>query len=242
MVKNILNLLGYELVKKKESLSLSAHLKKIIENYKIDLVIDVGANSGQFGRLLRGIEYKGDILSFEPVSSTFEELRKNSENDKKWDKMKLALGNKKGMGSINVFDSTDFSSILSPNEFGKQAFKQIRASRTETIEIDTLDNVLARSQHLKTRKIFLKMDTQGYDLNVFNGAKNSVNSIVAILSEISFLPIYEGMPDYHQVLKEFETNGFVVTGLFPVSRSESLSIIEMDGVLINKQYAQISVS
>lgn len=235
MIKSILNLFGYELIKKKESPLLSAHLKKIIEDYEINLVIDVGANNGQFGRLLRKIGYKGDILSFEPVSSTFEKLRENSANDKRWRQIKLALGNKKGTEIINVFDSTDFSSILNPNEFGKQTFKQIRTSQTETIEIDTLDNILAND--LKTRKIFLKMDTQGYDLNVFNGAKKSVNSIVAILSEISFLPIYEDMPDYHQVLKEFEANGFVVTGLFPVSRNKNLSIIEMDGVLINKQYA-----
>ena len=241
MIKSILYLLGYELIKKKESPSLSAHLQQIIEFYEINLVIDVGANNGQFGRLIRKIGYKGDILSFEPVRSSFEKLRENSANDKRWRQIKLALGNKKGTEIINVFDSTDFSSILDPNEFGKQTFKQIRTSQKETIEIDTLDNILANDMHLKTRKIFLKMDTQGYDLNVFNGAKNSVNSIVAILSEISFLPIYEGMPDYHQVLKEFEANGFVVTGLFPVTRNKNLSIIEMDGVLINKQYAQISI-
>lgn len=242
MIKKMFDLLGYELVKKKESPLLGAHLKKIIEGYKINLVIDVGANNGQFGRLLREIGYKGDILSFEPVSSTFEKLQKNSVNDKKWRQVKLALGNKKGTGVINVFDSTDFSSILNPNEFGKKTFQQIRTSQAETIEIDTLDNILANDNDLKTRRIFLKMDTQGYDLNVFNGAKNSLNSIVAILSEISFLPIYEGMPDYHQVLKEFEINGFAVTGLFPVTRNNNLSLIEMDGTLINEQYAKISIA
>lgn len=236
MIKYIFNLFGYELTKKRESLTLNTHLKQLIDKYEIDLVIDVGANTGQFGKFLRKIGYEGDILSFEPVSSTFERLRENSASDRRWKITKLALGNKKGTETINVFDSTDFSSLLAPNEFGKQTFKQIRTSQTETIDIDTLDNILASDRQLASRKIFLKMDTQGYDLNVFIGARNSVNSIVAILSEISFLPIYDGMPDYHQVLKEFEASGFVVTGLFPVTRNEDLSMIEMDGVLVNKQY------
>ena len=95
LMKYISNVLGYKLIKKKDSPLLDEHIKKIIERYEIDLVIDVGANNGQFGRLLRETGYEGDILSFEPVGKTFVKLRENCANDNKWRQIKLALGNKR---------------------------------------------------------------------------------------------------------------------------------------------------
>jgi hypothetical protein len=80
----------------------------------------------------------------------------------------------------------------------------------------------------------LKMDTQGYDLKVYRGAASSLGRVQAVVSELSFQPIYEGMPDYRQMLAEFESAGFAVSGLFPVSRNPDLSLIEMDCVLVRQ--------
>lgn len=231
MLKVIANLLGYSLIKKVKSPSLRTHLPLVIREQKIDLVIDVGANKGQFGRLLRKIGYKGDILSFEPVGSTFEILKRRSSADGRWEAARLALGDHKGTMSINTFEeASNLSSILSPNSFGTDLMPAMQTTKKETINVDTLDSVL-KERRLSGRRIMLKMDTQGYDLNVFRGAKESINDIHAMVSEISFRPIYENMPSYHEALMEYERAGFLVTGLYPVSRDEDLTIIEMDCVL-----------
>jgi FkbM family methyltransferase len=235
MLKKLANMLGYELVKIKKGGSINSHLKKLIDLYQIDLIIDVGANKGQFGQLIRKLGYKGDILSFEPVLSSFELLKDRSKNDPKWEVFQLGLGDKKEQREINTFNSSDFSSLLTPSVKGKELFDKIRVGSTELIEIDTLDNILTDLKISRTRKIFLKMDTQGYDMHVFSGAKNSIDGIVVLLSEISITQIYDGMTNYHNALMEFERNDYAVSALFPVSHNENdLSVIELDCVMIKK--------
>lgn len=84
----------------------------------------------------------------------------------------------------------------------------------------------------KNAKIFLKIDTQGYDLNVFKGSKHSLSQIIGILSELSMKPLYEGMPMYRDVLQEYENHGYKITGMYPVIRDKDYNIIEMDCTLI----------
>ena len=83
-------------------------------------------------------------------------------------------------------------------------------------------------------RILLKMDTQGFDLNVFKGASTFIQNIICIQSEISLTPIYSGMPHYLDSLKTYEDAGFVITGLYPISRKEDMTVIEMDCMMLNK--------
>lgn len=189
MIRFIRNLFGYELIRKKKSPSLKSHLQNILKRLKINLVLDVGANNGQFGMLLRSIGYKGEIISFEPVSNSFTILQNTSSSDGRWTVLKLGLSDKKETSEINVFDSSDFNSMLKPSALGKDSFNQkLVHSNMEMIDLDTLDNVLSKI-NLEGKSILPKMDTQGYDLNVFNGAINSRSKFAALLSEISFQPI-----------------------------------------------------
>jgi hypothetical protein len=88
------------------------------------------------------------------------------------------------------------------------------------------------------KHIFLKMDTQGYDLHVFKGASKYYSKISCLLTEISFQPIYQKMSDHHEAIAFYEKKGFSVSGLYPVSRQKDSSIIEMDCFMINTQLKQ----
>lgn len=235
MITHLLNKFGYECIRKKKSPSLKSHLFNLIDQYLIDVVIDVGANHGQFGTLLRSIGYQGEILSFEPTKKSFEILSKVSSKDERWKVYPLGLGDKKKSEKINVFESSDFNSLLQPSDMGKVTFKnKLKKLHTESIEIETLNNILERHA-LKGKHILLKMDTQGYDLKVFKGASNYYPSIACLLTEISLQSIYQKMPDYHETINFYESRGFSVSGLYPVSRQEDGSIIEMDCFMINTQ-------
>jgi len=237
--RKIAKLFGYELIKTRKHPSTNSHMINLINHYDIDLVIDVGANNGQFGRMLRAEGYQGDIHSFEPVSSTFNELKRSCESDDKWFIHQIALSDEVGQAEVNVTESSDLSSFLEPNEFGKSKYEKIKVLRTETVELNTLENFLKENiPDVAKRKIFLKMDTQGYDLKVFKGAEGVFDNIYCVLSEISLISIYSGMPHYLDALKIYEDAGFIVTGLYPISRKKDLSVIEMDCMLVNAQCAE----
>ncbi len=235
--RRIAKIFGYELIKRKKHPTLDTHVINLINHYKIDLVLDVGANYGQFGSMLRRERYKGDIHSFEPVCHSFDNLKKTSLNDKKWFVHKLAIDAARGKQEINVSTASDMSSFLSPNKFGKERFKKINVVQKEMVEVETIDGFLSRRiSDFNKKRILLKMDTQGYDLKVLEGSLNSLDYIVGILSEISLIPIYSGMPHYLDALRKYEDHGFVVTGLYPVTReNKSLSVIEMDCMLVNRK-------
>lgn len=236
IIKKIANSLGYDLIKTKKHPSLNAHIINLIRFYKIDTVIDVGANNGQFGLSLRKNGYLGDIYSFEPVSTTFNRLKTTSEHDNNWHIYNTALGDKISSTVINVSESSDLSSILVANKYGQGMFPAIKISHQETIEIDTFDMFYAKYFSKNSRRILFKMDTQGYDLKVFRGAQGSFKNIFCLLSEVSLTPLYSDMPHYLETLREYEENGFHISGMYPVSRNKlDLSIIEFDCVLINKR-------
>ncbi len=238
MINHFLNKYGYESIRKKKSPSLKSHLFNLIDQYLIDIVIDVGANHGQFGKLLRSIGYQGEILSFEPSKKSFEILSKVSSQDERWKIYPLGLGDKKTSEQINIFESSDFNSLLQPSDMGKTTFKnKLKKLHSEFIHIETLNRILTPHQ-LKGKRVFLKMDTQGYDLNVFKGASKYYSNIACLLTEISLQQIYQKMPNYHETLSFYESKGFAISGFYPVSLQKDSSVIEMDCFMINTKFKQ----
>lgn len=226
------------MIKRKKQPTLNTHLINLINRHAIELVLDVGANFGQFGTMLRNEGYKGEIHSFEPVSKTFESLSAKCSGDHRWFVHQVAMGDVCGEKTMNVTEGSNLSSFLEPNDFGKEEFKTIKVVSEEVVEVSTIENFLTTQMpDFDKRRILLKMDTQGYDLNVFKGSLKVLGSIVCVLSEISLAPIYSHMPHYVDSLKKYEEYGFVVTGFFPISRKDNLSLIEMDCTLLNSKYA-----
>jgi len=211
----------------------------LFQELKTNVVLDVGANRGQFGKLLREIGFEGDIISFEPLKETFQELSKASAGDPKWHTYHCALGSATETTEINFTSASEFTSFLNPSDYGKEVRStQVQIEQKETVEVKKLDDVFADviSKCSGTNhQIFLKMDTQGFDQEVFKGAEKSLDQIVGLQSEIAILPLYDGMPDYVESLVSFRNKGFELTGLFPVSRDQqSLILIEMDCVMRRK--------
>lgn len=101
------------------------------------------------------------------------------------------------------------------------------------IEVITLDSIFEEiNAELNETKVYMKMDTQDYDLEVFAGTGNYIKDIIGLQSEVSVIPIYEDIPDYIESIPTFRKYGFEITGLYPVTRDgNSLAIIEFDCVM-----------
>jgi FkbM family methyltransferase len=208
-----------------------AQLRSIIEELEIDLVIDVGANEGQFARSLRFF-YDGEICSFEPVSSVFARLEAFASSDRNWHVYNYALGSQESTQTINVHNYSVFSSFLKTNDYSVKHFgDQVIDKGSEIVSVRRFDNVLDEiAPDNENRRMFIKIDTQGYDKEVFKGIGNKMKCVNAFQSEVSLIPIYEGMPHWTESIAIYERNGFGVVGMFPVTR-DSLRIIEYDCLL-----------
>jgi FkbM family methyltransferase len=234
----IARLFGYDLIRKKSSHhTLDLHLQKIITSNKITTVMDVGANKGQFAKRLRELGFRGKIISFEPILSEFHHIELLSKADPLWDVYNFAMGNSADILELNVTDSTDLSSFLQPNEFSKLYFKEkVMLSNTQKIEIKMLHHFIAE-HNLVHESLLLKTDTQGFDLEVLKGAGDYLSALVkVIVIELSFKPIYNGMPSALEVIAFLNESGFNPSGLFQLSRDKTtLELIEMDSVFLNKK-------
>jgi FkbM family methyltransferase len=240
--KRMANLAGVEVTQywKLHELALVQHLRRVLDHYRIETIIDVGANLGQFHDLLRDdVGFAGQIYSFEPVSKCADLLIKRARQDPKWKIFKCALGSTAGHAKINVAQASDLSSFLAPKTDAVSGFwKANPISHEETVEIRTLDAVLqAEGIDCTKERTYLKLDTQGFDLEVMKGGEQSLMQIAALQTEASVQPIYENMPNYLEAIESVNGYGFELCSMFPVNYDQALRAIEFDCMFINKKFS-----
>jgi len=199
-----------------------------IRERRVDVVLDVGANRGFWSKHLRMLGYKGLILAFEPDPETFQHLERMAAGDSQWRVFNCALGSKAGEMDFHVILDGE-QTVLS------SAFKPL--SGTPTIEkrvpVRTVAEVLQSENIGADRRIFLKMDTQGYDLEVFAGVE-TLDNIVMLQSEVSVVPIYHGMPHYTDALRRYEEAGFDLRDLFVAGLMSNGNVMEYDALMLKR--------
>jgi FkbM family methyltransferase len=208
----------------------------LLENTGVNLVIDVGANHGQFAGRLRKAGYRGRIASFEPGSRHFAKLAEAAEGDPLWSVHHCALGAEEGEAELHLTEGP-LSSLQEASTFGKEWSSKIAEATTETVQVRTLGSMLDElSQGLDPVRAFLKMDTQGFDHHVFAGAGKILDRVVGLQSELSSLALYDGAPMLTDQLRVYEDAGFETIGIYPVARDgKTLRVIEFDLVMVRAQ-------
>jgi FkbM family methyltransferase len=207
---------------------LGLRLDNLFSALGINLVLDVGAHQGEYTSFLRQNGYSGRIISFEPIASNYEVLQRRASGDELWETLSVALGSEDGEGEINVTNSTVFSSFHQPNAYALREFgDHADIDHVERVAVRRLDSLL-RELARPGDQTFLKMDTQGWDLEVLRGASGVLGYIKALQSEVSMQPIYGRMPNLEESLDRFRELGFSVAGLFPVTYDTSERVVEFD--------------
>jgi FkbM family methyltransferase len=205
------------------------HLINLMRTYGVDCVLDVGANEGQFAAMLRESGYEGRIVSFEPLAESYDKLLAAAAGDPFWSTRQLALGDRAGTITLNVTASKDVVSVLAPQEWWSEQWVGARVERTVEAAATTLDDL---AREIPYQRLFLKIDTQGYDLRVLAGARALLERVVGVQVEMSSVALYEGMPDYIETLQAMRDIGFAPSAVFPVLSDERLRAIELDGVFV----------
>ncbi len=212
------------------------HIAWVLRRLKINCVLDVGANRGQYAKRLRRAGYTGRIVSFEPLPGVAARLKKAAARDPEWRVFRCALGQERGETEMSIAGGqARMSSLLPPSDFGKSWAAKLRGdSETAPVSIRRLDELFAEAiAGITEPRVYLKLDTQGYDLQAFAGAGDCIQDVIGMQSEVSSVQMYEGMPRLTEQIATYESAGFALTGMFPVIVDRpTLRVIEFDAVMI----------
>jgi FkbM family methyltransferase len=203
-----------------------------LESRRVDVVLDVGANSGQFATGLRQADFDGRIVSFEPLSVPFSVLERVAAADARWDCRRCALGDCDGTVSMNVArDGGQSSSLLPMLKTHEDVLPHAGFIGTEDVTIRRLDSVAP--EVLGPNDVgFLKLDVQGFEEQVIAGGQTTVSDrCVGVQIELSFAPLYEGGMLAQQAFDLLHRLGFTLKGYVPFFVDvRSGRVLQADGV------------
>jgi FkbM family methyltransferase len=201
----------------------------------IDCVLDVGANIGQYANNLRRIGYKKKIISFEPLSSAYEVIKKKSIKDKYWTVHNFGIGEQEKKVDINISKNSYSSSILDILPLHTESEPQSEYFSKETISIKKLEN-LNEIDIEKFNKVFIKIDTQGYEEQVLQGIGKLINKIEGIQIELSLYPLYKNQTLFLELYKKIKELGFELWDLQRgFSNIDSGKIYQLDGIFFRNE-------
>jgi len=184
---------------------------QLLNYYNIDIVLDVGANIGQYGSELRDLGYKNEIISFEPLESAYKDLEKKSHLDSKWNAFNYGLGSKEGSMQINIAENSYSSSILEILPKHTDISPTSNYVSRESIKIKTLDSVFNNFCD-SSSNIYMKIDTQGFEKEVLSGAKASLKKINLLQIEMSLVPLYKNEASFNEMLEFLTKNHYQLIG------------------------------
>jgi FkbM family methyltransferase len=209
-----------------------------LRSREVDVVLDVGANAGQYASRLREAGYDGRTVSFEPLSGAFSRLQRSASEIPLWDCRQCALGDFDGTISMNVAGNAgESSSILPMLQRHRDVFPGANYIGTEEVTVSRLDSVA--SEILRPNEVaFLKVDVQGFEKQVLDGGRSTVDDhCVGIELELSFVPLYDGGLLIQEALDLVDSWGFMLTGLVPgFMDARSGQVLQADGVFFRADH------
>lgn len=209
-------------------------LRYFLKRFHIDVVLDVGANIGQYGRQLRALGYGGQIYSFEPGGEAFEKLDRLAARDPAWTPLRLALGSTEGTVTLNVSEASDFSSIRKVRDETLNLDGHARIRVREQVSCRRLDTVLTELP--VGGGLLLKLDVQGFEDEVLAGAGAALDGIDAIEIELSATPLYEGQRLMEEQIQYLRSRGFELYDLWDGFRNRNTGqVMEFEALFFREK-------
>ncbi|HEY5993177.1 MAG TPA: FkbM family methyltransferase [Gallionellaceae bacterium] len=190
-------------------------LIKMLAAHGVNLVFDIGANTGQFGGQIRKAGYKGRIVSFEALTSAHQQLLAARNNDPLWEVApQAAVGEEDGEIEIHLAGNSVSSSVLNMLDTHKSAAPDSAYVSSEKVPLRRLDTLAMNYIH-PGDALFLKIDTQGYEDRVLGGAPVIMAKAIGVQLELSLVPLYNEQKLYEEMKARLETMGFELWSVTP---------------------------
>ena len=211
--------------------------QSFLHSLGIDVVLDIGANVGNYVTELRAHGYQNRIVSFEPISAVFESLRSRCAPDAAWSGVNMALGDTDGRTEINVSHNLVSSSLLEVTAASVDAANLTAINSVESIQVSRLDTMAAATFSDRER-VYMKIDVQGFERQVLNGAANSLHQIAAIELELSLVELYSGQALMPEMLTLASQLGYRPVWLERGFKDPNSGyLLQMDGIFVRNDLA-----
>lgn len=234
-IKKLFRLFSIEISRNRPSNSAPAQLAKALELAGINVVFDIGANEGQFARQIREYGYTGNIISFEPLSSARKKLITFASVDPNWEVHdQSAIGDHDGEIEIHIAGNSVSSSVLPMLESHSNAAIGSDYIDSECVPIARLDSLASRYLTPEST-LFIKIDTQGFEWQVLEGARETLLQARGVLCELSLIPLYEDQRLWRDIVDRLDAEGFLLWALqkgFTDPRTGQS--LQMDGIFLRR--------
>jgi FkbM family methyltransferase len=189
---------------------------KLLEKHNVDMLLDVGANTGQYAQSLFDNGYKGRVVSFEPLSSAHTLLTKRASGNKQWKvAQRCAVGAENTTTTIHISENSVSSSLLTMLDSHIEGARESKIIGSEEVPVRTLDS-MTELYRPGSNNIFLKIDVQGYEQPVLKGAQKLFPTLRGIEIEMSIVPLYENQQWlFEQIIRDMNAAGFQLMSLSP---------------------------
>lgn len=200
----------------------------------IGTVIDVGANTGQFARMIAEFFPRAELYCFEPLDEPFGQLSAWAQTQNgRVHCLQLALGDQEGEAEMHLHEQhTPSSSLLASTTTTHRLFPQTQAERMTRIRVSTLDRALEDALGSMPREILLKLDVQGFEDRVLRGAERVLALCKAVVLEVGLDPLYEGQADFHGLAQLLHAAGFRYAGNLDQAYGEDGRVVYLDAVFV----------
>lgn len=220
-----------------------SHLSRLLRHLQVDCVIDIGANEGQYARMLRQkTGYTGYIFSFEPIPAAAAIAREHAKGDDKWIIIETAIAEQDGAGQFNVMRVSQFSSLSAPRHDETKLFTEANSVQ-EKIEVRTerLETALRRLQaNYQFKRPFLKMDTQGFDVRIVRNSQTVIRDFVGLQSELAVTKLYDDSVEFREALTEYQHSGFGLSAFVPNNAGHFPRLLELDCIMVRDDLLNIA--
>lgn len=215
LIRSAVRRLGLDLTRFNPAASDDARLVAMLAEHGVNVVFDVGANTGQFGAMLRAARYKGRIVSFEPLSAARAELARVSASDSSWEIAdQAAIGDADGEIAIHISGNSVSSSVLGMLDAHSDAAPESKYVGSENVPLRRLDGMAPK--FLRPDSVtFLKIDTQGYEDRVLRGGIETIAGAIGLQLEMSLVPLYAGQRHFDELYADLKQSGFELWGMSP---------------------------
>ena len=210
LTKKFIHHIGWDIHRLSPRTNPEFQLLKSLNRVNVNLIFDIGANTGQFSQKLRTVGYREKIVSFEPLSSAYHDLSAAARRDPKWHiHSRIAIGDYDGETEINIAGNSASSSVLPMLDAHTAAAPGSAYVGKERVPIARLDSI-APAYLTENTKYFLKIDTQGFEWNVLNGASETLRQARGVLCELSLVPLYQGQRLWRDIIDRLEAKCFTL--------------------------------
>lgn len=204
----------------------------LLKSAQITLVLDVGANEGNYASQLREFGFGGRILSFEPLSDAYKKLSKRAARDEAWEVQQIAIGDTSGSAVLNVAGNSESSSLLPMLEEHRRAAPSSAYIGTQQTRVERLDRLWIKDVR-DDDVAFLKTDTQGFERQVLDGIGEHLDTLHGVEIEMSLVPLYEGSMLFMEAHARLTGAGLELVSVEPVFADPLTGrLLQVDGIFM----------